>query len=239
MRSLAGCALERFAVTANLHERPIPEDEYDLEITPDLRRRAGELLMAHPSLSVVAVGRMVARALGIDGQLANDGFLRWSTNGTRQFAVMPHPSGRNRWWNGMENREAAQIFLRSIAGTIGPLALPVGGPRLEPIDLDELERVVRVFGAPPQEVVADYFQMSSREFAKALTDPEVREAWERGRATSKGALYRARFEKAIRGGRDGLGDASMQRYLSSVLLGERVDASGYVRTRPKPENWRR
>lgn len=42
-------------------------------------------------------------------------YLRWSEEGEPfRWAMLPHPSGVNRWWNEPENREAAREFLRQL-----------------------------------------------------------------------------------------------------------------------------
>jgi hypothetical protein len=120
--------------------------------------------------------------------------------------------------------------MRELAGGAPLSPSAISGASTAPLDLDELERVVSLFGCPPAEIVAAYFKVSPRTFYRRLEDPDVREAWDRGRANAKVALYRARFEKAIHGGQDGLGDSGMQRYLSATLLGERIDDHGNVRT---------
>lgn len=67
---------------------------------------------------VVFLGRRVAEAfLPLTG--ADLPYLFWwpedaPQNRTR-FAIVPHPSGVNLWWNDPENREAAAEFMRALA----------------------------------------------------------------------------------------------------------------------------
>lgn len=227
MRELCGRTLEHFALTVNLNPEPVADD--DPNIAPGIRARACAVLQEFTLLRVLLVGRMTARAFGVERYLQKNGYLRWFLGDTsRQYAVMPQLTARS-WWGKTENMQAARLFLRGLADA-APEAVTAHGSHAETIDLDELEHVCRVFGAPPVDVMASYFKVSRSTLLRRLREPEAREAWDRGCATAKAALYRARFEKAIRGGSDGLGDASMQRYLSSVLLGERVDKSESVHT---------
>lgn len=61
------------------------------------------------------VGRNVARAFNMPWLP----YLRWMRYwypgivGFGWVAVLPHPSGLNRWWNSAENQEAASDFVRS------------------------------------------------------------------------------------------------------------------------------
>lgn len=61
-----------------------------------------------PGGRVLLLGRHVARAFGFAGR----SFLRWHPSRRRSFAVVPHPSGVNLWWNDASNVESAAAFLR-------------------------------------------------------------------------------------------------------------------------------
>lgn len=62
-----------------------------------------------PSAVVLLCGRAVARAFGV----ADDYFV-WTRFGCFVVAVIPHPSGVNRWWNCPRNRARAARFLRAV-----------------------------------------------------------------------------------------------------------------------------
>lgn len=71
--------------------------------------------------SVVLVGRNVARAFQLDipfhvwGHLqARRACVLNKTSGLSRVAVVPHPSGRNHWYNKAENREEAANFWRHL-----------------------------------------------------------------------------------------------------------------------------
>lgn len=42
--------------------------------------------------------------------------LNWVTIGDQSTAILPHPSGRNHWWNDATNRAQARRFLRATFG---------------------------------------------------------------------------------------------------------------------------
>lgn len=58
---------------------------------------------------VLLAGLRVAGAFG-----ARAGFFEWFELRGRRAAVIPHPSGVNRWWNDAANRERARAFLRGV-----------------------------------------------------------------------------------------------------------------------------
>lgn len=61
----------------------------------------------------VLLGRDVAGACGARVRgLGSAPWLEWRPLPSGSGAVMPHPSGRNRWWNSQDNRAAARAFLR-------------------------------------------------------------------------------------------------------------------------------
>lgn len=69
------------------------------------RDRASELLDELWGRRVVMLGGAVAEAF----RLRAHPILQWRDG---WFAVLPHPSGRNRWYNEASNRAAAVAFLR-------------------------------------------------------------------------------------------------------------------------------
>ena len=74
------------------------------------RAAAGAIKPLLSDRVVVLVGRNVANAFGHDTP-----FHQWSEPGfCRMLAVVPHPSGRNHWYNDPANRELAQDFWRDV-----------------------------------------------------------------------------------------------------------------------------
>lgn len=72
---------------------------------------------------VLLAGRRVAAAF--DPELAKAPYFRWhriDKHGPCLIAVIPHPSGCNRWWNYEENREIARAFFRGLFSPIRKVA---------------------------------------------------------------------------------------------------------------------
>lgn len=223
LRDLLGTPPETFARVINLNERPIREDDFDRGISLPQRRRAIEILQQNLGLPVLVIGRQTARAFGLDSYLGAAGYLQWFAGATgRQYAVVPGPSDRNRWWQRKENYEAARLFLRGVAGGTAE-SMPFPGGNTDAIDLDELEHVREVWGAPTVKEVAAHFKVSERTLYRRLEDPEFRDAWERGGARACARLRQASFKNAIYGGKEGMGDPGMQKHLRQTMLGERID----------------
>lgn len=67
---------------------------------------------------VLLAGRRVAAAWP---WRAPSDYLRWEAGpGGVLLAVIPHPSGVNRWWNEPEHRDAARRFLRAATRAATP-----------------------------------------------------------------------------------------------------------------------
>lgn len=78
---------------------------------------AGErLLVAHANRRIVACGRAVAWALGCRHRpaLLTSHLCRLVDGSERTIALLPHPSGANRWWNDPLRRDQATRWLRSV-----------------------------------------------------------------------------------------------------------------------------
>jgi thymidylate kinase len=58
---------------------------------------------------VVALGSQVRRALDLP-----ESWFDWNINRGFVGTSMPHPSGRNRWWNDHSNREQAKTFMQTL-----------------------------------------------------------------------------------------------------------------------------
>lgn len=59
---------------------------------------------------ILFVGIAAANAFGFDHAL-----LRWRRFNGGRAAILPHPSGVNRWWNDLINRQNARRFMRRVA----------------------------------------------------------------------------------------------------------------------------
>lgn len=104
--------------TETILERCLPEHGL-VRVTPAAIAGARRILDRHDNRRIVACGPTVAGALmGIDEANARRLVrLRWHEThlvdrSMRALAVMPHPSGANRWWNDAANYTSAQRFLR-------------------------------------------------------------------------------------------------------------------------------
>jgi len=121
LASLAGMYPLEFYVStvrANLLPTYMGEDgDGDAFPTINARVAAIESAAALDGRTVVFVGRRVAQAFGCRGD-----WFRWDrvflpTPGFEQgirYSTMPHPSGRNRYWNDEGNRKKAEAFLREL-----------------------------------------------------------------------------------------------------------------------------
>lgn len=83
-------------------------------------RQAGMLYQFLPDWLYVIAGSETLRALGrrarpkdASSWLDDPGVLTWyESRAGAMVAVLPHPSGRNRWYNRLEHQEAAEAFLQ-------------------------------------------------------------------------------------------------------------------------------
>lgn len=106
MADLLGAPAHIVADTVNLFAEPV-----DRWLWAVARDHADDLWWGTPHGTVIAAGRRVADAFGIDQ------WLTWEHRGARRIAAIPHPSGRCRWWNDPANVDAARMFLREIVPT--------------------------------------------------------------------------------------------------------------------------
>jgi hypothetical protein len=77
---------------------------------PEARRAAREHAPGLAGRRVLFVGVRVARAFGVDPYPLMD----WQLDDRFEYAVVPHPSGANRWWNEPSNVETARWFFRDV-----------------------------------------------------------------------------------------------------------------------------
>lgn len=73
----------------------------------DARRHAQSVFPQLVGRRTILLGRRVADAFGI-----REGPFRWIRVGPTSVAVVPHPSGRNRYWNDPAHVDLARSFLR-------------------------------------------------------------------------------------------------------------------------------
>lgn len=74
--------------------------------------------------NILLVGRRVAEAF----EKKDVPNLTWQHQKAYNFAIIPHPSGINRWWNDAENRAAGEAFLRSVGEQVLSGALSFNDP---------------------------------------------------------------------------------------------------------------
>lgn len=72
------------------------------------KRKAGEI----EGRVVIFLGRRVAQAFGFRRRE----YLTWFPFDGRFAAIVPHPSGVNRWWNELGNRRRAERFFDDLLG---------------------------------------------------------------------------------------------------------------------------
>ncbi len=73
------------------------------------REAAAAMSTALPGRRVVFAGKRTALAFGFV-----EDYLRWGRCKNFRAAILPHPSGINRWWNDPRNRARAKRFLREL-----------------------------------------------------------------------------------------------------------------------------
>lgn len=93
-----------------LPEWPGPQGKGDKFPMYWARREASDLMMLMAGRRVILLGTRVSVAFG----LRSWGLMRWHRceRDHADYAVLPHPSGVNHWWNSPDNREAAAKFMR-------------------------------------------------------------------------------------------------------------------------------
>ena len=84
---------------------------------PEARRNAIKMAPLLDGRTVVFVGRRVAEAFGCRSEWFNWGEEYFKTDDgvvRIRYAVMPHPSGRNRFWNDPQNVQEARTFMTEL-----------------------------------------------------------------------------------------------------------------------------
>lgn len=61
--------------------------------------------------NVLLVGKRLSRAFGYN----NFQLMKWHQRKAYNFAIVPHTSGVNTWWNDPQHREQGKVFLHSVA----------------------------------------------------------------------------------------------------------------------------
>lgn len=119
-------AFERLNLVQEYPGRRKHDDKFPLY---QARLRAGELRPLMRGRTVILMGRKVASAWG--EPVAQAEFFEWVRCGTfgTMLAVVPHPSGRNHWYNSSENRQQARIFWMTVIAPLLGQGQPT--PRIE------------------------------------------------------------------------------------------------------------
>lgn len=96
---------------------------------PRGRGRADAMASRLDGKTAILLGRKVATAFGV-GDLPPLSFVpvRYGSGEGFWLALVPHPSGRNRWYNDSERRSRAEAFVRELLRTARP---PTGWPLVE------------------------------------------------------------------------------------------------------------
>lgn len=101
----------------------------------EARAAAAVALALAPHRTLLLAGRRVAAAFGLRALP----YLRWAVLGRRRVAVLPHPSGVNRWLNDPANRAATRDFvLAAVYGeALTRVRLHPSAPRRHPLPEEE------------------------------------------------------------------------------------------------------
>ncbi len=83
-------------------------DAFPMREARECAARMLPMLIGH---NVLFVGLSVARAFKLEPYPV----VTWHDCKAFNWAVLPHPSGRNRWYNGLGNKRATEEFLRPLA----------------------------------------------------------------------------------------------------------------------------
>lgn len=125
---LFGCDWREVADAVNLldwHQRADANGESKFP-APEAKAAARMLLRVHPGLNgvgpacplVLLLGRRVAHAFGVTGVAYFETTVVCSRTAAepvqRPAVVVPHPSGRSRWWNEPANRTAAGVWFEKL-----------------------------------------------------------------------------------------------------------------------------
>ncbi len=93
--------------------RPEHEGKGDGFPVAEARKLANAMRPQLEGRRVILAGFGVAKAFGLDQEP-----LRWQVGLGHRVAVVPHPSGVNRWWNDFSNVEAAERFLGKVGAKL-------------------------------------------------------------------------------------------------------------------------
>lgn len=115
LNAVAGINVISAVDAVNLLRRfPGKEGKGDAFPAAAARKSAARML---PGLAgrpiVLLAGKRVAAAFGV----RRLEYFREFRLGASPAAIIPHPSGVNRWWNDAGNRRRASLFLRAFFGT--------------------------------------------------------------------------------------------------------------------------
>lgn len=94
-------------------------DKFDMK---KARAAAGRMLPRMVGRRVILLGQNVAQAFGLE-----QNYLEWVNVLDARIAVLPHPSGVNRWWNDKTNLGMAKAFMLDATGRLCPSGSCSGG----------------------------------------------------------------------------------------------------------------
>ncbi len=103
-------SLHRAFTVVNLVGQPVAGFRWPAE---EARHVATVLSQSVDGGRFVLCGRRVAAAFGLRPGVP---YFEWVRRPGFAAAVVPHPSGKNRWWNERRNLARAKRFFRSLAG---------------------------------------------------------------------------------------------------------------------------
>lgn len=108
LATLAGISFESYLCWPRVNLFEAPGDRWDARAA---RLRARAILVEHPDVDLLLLGRRVSDAFSVP----YTAFTAHQAAGTTAY-VLPHPSGRNRVWNDREAQRRAARFLRPLLG---------------------------------------------------------------------------------------------------------------------------
>lgn len=211
MGDVAGAPVLSFAQGEAIFDAKDDADEKDL---PEARLKATQIFKNYPLQPMVLMGSLTMQAFGAYSQILKYGYLDWLSLGERTVAAVPD-GFTGKWWHQPGNLDRAQAFFRELSG-ISPMSNVKRLTRWGDIDPDELERLARLHPSVAEAAAA--FSMPLRTFERRLQDPDLREAWERGKSDTAFKLRQKQLDLALKG------NQRMLEFLGEHLLGQRQDA---------------
>jgi len=215
LETLIGKSIPSFCIATYLFDEEMQADEDVAQ--KEARERATRLLNEFPTESLILIGVSTLTAFGAYQGMRKNGYAEWFMAGNRLVSALPGLEHKNiaatgSWWGKEDNRNRARLFFRGSAG-LTPLGTT---PRFD-LDPIEIERLAQCHVTIAE--AAGILGVGKRTLERKLSDPEYREAWDRGRSDTALALRRKQMDLAMRG------NTRMLIHLGEHLLGQKRDAS--------------